>query len=76
MKKYLEDFPSLSKWFDDLDYVRGGDYVYGEDVTDKLVELGNMLDRQQNKISELLFLMGSDTRKPFIDKWSEEDKTI
>ena len=76
MKKNLEDFPELDKWIDDVDYVRGGDYIYREEVGDKLIELGNMLDRQQSKISELLFLMGSDTRKHFIDKWSEEDKTI
>ena len=75
MKKYLEDFPELDKWFDNLSHTKGHHFVHANGVVNKVLELAVELEKEKSKVSELLFFMPSDTRLHFINKWSEEDKT-
>ena len=75
MKKYLEDFPELDKWFDGLSHTNGHHFVNADSVVKKIIELAIELEKEKSKVSELLFFMPSKTRLHFIDKWSEENKT-
>jgi hypothetical protein len=75
MKKNLEDFPDLDKWFDNLSHTNGHHFVNTDSVVKKVTELAMEIERERSKVSELLFFIPSETRLHFINKWSEENKT-
>ncbi len=57
MKKNLEDFPELDKWFDDCGFITHEQWTYlnAEEVAEKITELGCVIE-SLNKALEIAAL--------------------